>query len=975
MVWVALLSLVVACWLLWQRGEATLRLAGSELRGGLTAELEGIHGGQSEMVRLGRLRQATQDGPNSLAAAEVSISLSGYLQTHPAVGAIWLLDDAANLVTGQRGPLASPEPYGLPSAPTTELPDEVRAAAQAAMVAGRLQTGWRRYAGRREFLLAQPVRFNGSRQIDGAVVSAVSIDALMQPLLSGLEPSMRADLLITDEGERQALRPGVRAVTWPVMLRSSTQGHSHALQLRVSQSVWATFWPGLWLAGAYVAVGTLLVAVVRRRVQAQAQRAVQPLQALRDAAAQVAEHGRAEIPAISVQSLLDGGSEVQDLAACFANMLERLFKAQALLEQTVHERTAELLQQKATLQQVLGSVNEVIFQIDAEGRWAYLNPAWERITGHSAEASLGRHFLDTMHPADQASASELFVAMQRGELDEVQHEGRFRSPTGSERWLAAHVRLQRDADGRPTGCSGTLTDVSERRAMEADLRLRNRAIDASYNGIVLVDVRGPHPTVVFTNEGFTRMSGYLSEEVVGRSLSFLQGPERDQPGSRTIRSALAAGEPCRVLMGNYRKDGQRYDNDLSIAPVHDERTGEVTHYIGVSSDVTERLMAERLLHDQFARLDTIFALSPDGFVSFDGQGRPVSINPAFERLTGLSRCDLIGLDGRQFDARLAERVIERNPPGLAQWRPEHSDAPADAAITTDVLVLRGPPRRVTVCSRRDCDAPNVSCVLQLRDITRETEVDRMKSEFLSTAAHELRTPMASIRGFSDLLMMRKFDEERTRDLLQTINRQSIWLTDMINELLDLARIEARKGNDFRLEVVALQDTVTAAIETLLVPGDARRVVQQGLPPGADTLPLVRIDRQKIRQALTNVLSNAYKYSPGGGTIELTLRQREQGGNAQVGIAVRDEGIGMSPEHAKRAFERFFRADASGNIPGTGLGLALVKEIVELHGGQVELLSHLGEGTTVTMWLPAWAVQAQPPAEPAEPTERVEAAEG
>lgn len=150
------------------------------------------------------------------------------------------------------------------------------------------------------------------------------------------------------------------------------------------------------------------------------------------------------------------------------------------------------------------------------------------------------------------------------------------------------------------------------------------------------------------------MTGYHREEVVGRSQSFLQGPERDQPGNRKIRAALAAGEPCRLLMGNYRKDGQRYDNDLSIAPVHDERSGEVTHYIGVSSDITERLLAERRLHDQFARLDTIFALSPDGFVSFDGQDRAVAINPAFEQPTGLSRRELLNLDGQQLEAGLDE---------------------------------------------------------------------------------------------------------------------------------------------------------------------------------------------------------------------------------------------------------------------------------------------------------------------------------
>lgn len=173
MAWVAALSLVVTGWLLWQHAEASLRLAGSELRGELAAGLEGLHGGQSEMVRHGRLRQAAQDGPTSDAAAAVSADLNEYLQAHGAVTGIWLVDDSARLVVAQQAANLADSP--------PELPPLVRSMAQAAMVATRLQTGWRQDGSHRELLLAQPVRFNGSRHIDGALVSAVSIDTLLQP--------------------------------------------------------------------------------------------------------------------------------------------------------------------------------------------------------------------------------------------------------------------------------------------------------------------------------------------------------------------------------------------------------------------------------------------------------------------------------------------------------------------------------------------------------------------------------------------------------------------------------------------------------------------------------------------------------------------------------------------------------------------------------------------------------------------------
>jgi signal transduction histidine kinase len=238
-------------------------------------------------------------------------------------------------------------------------------------------------------------------------------------------------------------------------------------------------------------------------------------------------------------------------------------------------------------------------------------------------------------------------------------------------------------------------------------------------------------------------------------------------------------------------------------------------------------------------------------------------------------------------------------------------------------------------------------VMYFRDITHELEVDRMKSEFLSMAAHELRTPMASIFGFTELLLKRQFDEVRRQDMLTTIHRQAQLLINLINELLDLARIEARRGRDFQRRLQPLAPLIERTLHGILVNGDDRRVALQ-LP---DAPILVDVDDAKLGLAITNVVSNAYKYSSIDQGIELELVERVREGAPEVGIRVRDHGIGMTPEQLARVFERFFRADSSGNVPGTGLGMTIVKEIVELHGGQVEVESTFGEGTVVTLWLP------------------------
>ena len=242
-------------------------------------------------------------------------------------------------------------------------------------------------------------------------------------------------------------------------------------------------------------------------------------------------------------------------------------------------------------------------------------------------------------------------------------------------------------------------------------------------------------------------------------------------------------------------------------------------------------------------------------------------------------------------------------------------------------------------------------VFYLRDVTHETEVDRMKSEFLATAAHELRTPMVSVFGFTELLLNRPVPEAQRRDMLETIHRQSKLLINMVNEMLDLARIEARQGRDMQPVACRLSELIEPALVLFDAPGgQQRRRVQLQLAPGHAGLR-VQVDIDRMRRVVTNVLANAFKYAPGTSAIRLDSRDGTLHGAAAVGLRVTDTGIGMTREQAARVFERFFRADPSGNTPGTGLGMSLVKEIMELHGGRVDIASELGRGTAVTLWWP------------------------
>ncbi|MBI2731909.1 MAG: hypothetical protein HYX44_00910 [Aquabacterium sp.] len=239
-------------------------------------------------------------------------------------------------------------------------------------------------------------------------------------------------------------------------------------------------------------------------------------------------------------------------------------------------------------------------------------------------------------------------------------------------------------------------------------------------------------------------------------------------------------------------------------------------------------------------------------------------------------------------------------------------------------------------------------VLFVRDVTAETLIDRMKSEFMSTAAHELRTPMTSIYGFSELLVNRTFSVDQAHKLAQTIHKQASWMISLLNKLLDLARIEARQGQDFDIETLSmgalLEEVMTSYCDTQTRP----RITIHADEP----CPTIEADRIKAAQAIGNVLSNALKYSPDGGPVTVSYGSAGREGTPGVRIEITDKGIGMSPEQLARVFERFYRADPSCNIPGSGLGMSLVQQIMSLLGGHIDIQSQLGHGTQVMLWFPA-----------------------
>jgi two-component system, OmpR family, phosphate regulon sensor histidine kinase PhoR len=248
----------------------------------------------------------------------------------------------------------------------------------------------------------------------------------------------------------------------------------------------------------------------------------------------------------------------------------------------------------------------------------------------------------------------------------------------------------------------------------------------------------------------------------------------------------------------------------------------------------------------------------------------------------------------------------------------------------------------------------VGRVCVLRDITHFKELDSLKSEFVATVSHDLRSPLTLMRGYATMLEMVGHMNEQQTGYVRKIVAAVENMSRLVNNLLDLGRIEA--GIDLQLETILVQDVVERVVSTLQLQAAQKRV-QLVVDIPSQTVPLIEADQALLQQALYNLVENAIKYTEPGGKVSLCVRAQDNG----LVFEVTDNGIGIAPVDQPRLFEKFFRGAQRDNKKehGSGLGLAIVKSITERHGGRVWMESQLGKGSVFSLLIPLRQPRPEP----------------
>jgi PAS domain S-box-containing protein len=392
-------------------------------------------------------------------------------------------------------------------------------------------------------------------------------------------------------------------------------------------------------------------------------------------------------------------------------------------------------------------------------------------------------------------------------------------------------------------------------------------------------------------------------------------------------------------------------NDLTFGRAFSKEDQNILTLI--ASQAAVAIENARLFNDMAGarnRTNAILNSIADGVFTTDLDQHITSMNPAAEQISGKFAPDVHGkfyLSAFNITNKEGKSLSVEDSPCYQVIRNHTSLEPRVFQLQTDtgnILIS------LVAAPIIDNDGVISGVVGVFRDVTREQETNRIKDEFVSLVSHELRTPMASVLGFSELMLTRKLSEEKSRLYIETIHKEAQRLSNLISDFLDIQRMEAGR-QIYNFSEVALNDLL---IPVLRVFANYRNQITTDIPPN---LPHIWADPDRIVQTLTNLIGNAVKYSPNGGKIEVSAVLNEGG---MIEIAVKDNGLGIPKDAQPKLFSKFFRVDNSDRreIGGTGLGLAICREIIEAHDGKIWVESELGKGSSFIFTLPAVAEAAE-----------------
>jgi PAS domain S-box-containing protein len=616
------------------------------------------------------------------------------------------------------------------------------------------------------------------------------------------------------------------------------------------------------------------------------------------------------------------------------------------------------------LQVTLRSIGDAVITTDDQGNVTYLNAVAEALTGWSRRDALGQPLGTVFRIVNEETRapveSPATRALREGVVVGLANHTILIERGGGERPIDDSAAPIRDERGRVSGCVLIFRDVTAQRRMEREraaqlltAHLLASIVESSDDAIISKSLDG---TIQSWNAGAERLFGYTAADAVGRHISLVIPEERVAEEDDIIASLKAGQRIEHFETERLRRDGERIVVSLTISPIKDE-AGTVVGASKIARDITARKRVET----ERQRFVTVIENSTDFIGICDLQGMPLFVNRAGLAMVGLQDVEqarrtpvaefFFPEDRHRIMHEFFPAVLERGH-GEIEVRFRHFVTGEARWMAYKVLTLpdaSGRPAAIATVSQDVTERKKLAD--DLRSLAAElSETDRRKDEFLAMLAHELRNPLAPISNAVRVLRLRGSDAGAVRVASDVLHRQVGQMARLVDDLLDVSRI-TRGKIELRKERVDVAGIVGQAVEA------ARPLCQSMRHELSVTLSphpvVVNADPTRLAQVIGNLLNNACKFTEPGGRIRLAVERD----GAQAVIRVRDSGVGIAPQRLRDVFDMFTQVDTSleRSRGGLGIGLTLVKRLVEMHEGTVEARSEgLGRGSEFVVRLPILA---------------------